>query len=147
MKTVSMALLLLFGLTAYGQHEHRGPRHEKEAQFTPEQRAELHTKKLTLALDLNASQQKKVEEVLLAKAANRTARKEAFKKSDSLQRDPEQHYERMNRRLDDMIAHKKEMKEILTEEQYVKWEKIAAKKGHRSRHHKGKKGRRHDRRG
>ena len=147
MKSVCMALLLLFGLTAYGQHEHRGPRHEKKIELTPEQRAELHTKKLTLALDLNASQQKKVQEVILAKEADRAARREAFKKSDSLQRDPQERYERMNQRLDDMIAHKKEMKEILTEEQYVKWEKIAAKKGHRSRHHKGKRGHREGRKG
>ena len=147
MKTVCMALLFLFGLSAFGQHEHRGPRHEKGIQLKPEQRAELHAKKLTLALDLSASQQQQVQEVFLAKEEDRSARKEALKKSDSLRRDPELHYQRMNQRLDAMIAHKKEMKEILTEEQYVKWEKIAAKKGPRSRHYKGKKGHRHDRRG
>ena len=147
MKTVCMALLLLLGLSAYGQHEHRGPRHEKEVQFTPEQRAEIHTKKLTLALDLNTSQQKKIQEVLLTQETDRAARKEARAKSDSLRRDPQLRYERMNQRLDAMIAHKKEMKEILTEEQYAKWEKMALKKEHRSRHHQGKKGHRHDRRG
>ena len=147
MKTVCMALLLLFGLTAHGQHEHREHRHEKEVQFTPEQRAELHTKKLTLALDLSTAQQKKVQQVILARETDRAARKESREKSDSLHRDPQLRYERMNQRLDAMITHKKEMKEILTEVQYAKWEKIASKKGHRSHHHKGKKGHRHDRRG
>ena len=147
MKTVCMALLLLFGLTAFGQHDHRGPRHGKEVEFTPEQRAELQAKKLTLALDLSTSQQEKVQEIYLAKAEERKAKKEARSKSDSISRSPEMRYNRMNERLDAMIAHKKEMKEILTEEQYVKWEKLAAKKEHRSRHHKGRKGHRHDRRG
>lgn len=147
MKTVGMALLLLFGLSAYGQHEHRIPRHEKEVQLKPEQRAELHAKKLTLALDLSTSQQQQVQEVFLAKEAERSARKEDLKQSDSVRRDPQHRYKRMNQRLDAMIAHKNEMKEILTEEQYEKWEKIAAKKGHRPRHHKSEKGHKHGRRG
>lgn len=147
MKTICMAFLLLYGLAVHGQHENRGPRHGKEDQFSSEQRAELHAKKLTLALDLSTAQQKQVQEIFLAKENERSARKEARMQSDSTSRNPELRYERMNQRLDAMIAHKKEMKEILTEEQYAKWEKITAKKGHRSRHHKGRKGHKHDRRG
>ena len=147
MKTVCMALLLLFGLSAFGQHEHRGPRHGKEAQFSPEQRAELHTKKLTLALDLTASQQDKIQELILAKEEARLAKREAIEKSDSLSKGPEQRFERMSAHLDAKIAHKQEMKEILSEEQYAKWEKMAHQKGRHGRHHKARKGRGHSRKG
>jgi len=147
MKTVCMALLLLFGLTAFGQHEHRGSRHGKEAQFSPEQRAELHTKKLTLVLDLTASQQDKIQELILAREEARLAERETIEKSDSLRKDPQQRFERMNARLDAKIAHKQEMKEILSEEQYAKWEKMAHQKGRHVRHHKARKGRGHSRKG
>lgn len=147
MKTVVMALFLLFGLTVWGQHDHRGPRHEKEVSLTPQQRAELHTKKLTLALDLNETQQKKIQELVLSKEEARSARIAARKESDSTMRDPEKRFERMNARLDEKIAHKNEMKEILTEEQFVKWEELTQKKGRHTRHHKGRKGRSHSRKG
>lgn len=147
MKTVVMALFLLFGLTAMGQHEHRGPRHEKEVSLTPEQRAVLHTKQLTLALDLDEKQQKKIQEIFLTKEEARAERIAARKESDSREKDPEKRYERMNARLDEKIAHKKEMKEILTEEQFVKWEKLAQKKGRDARHRKGHKSRSHSRKG
>jgi len=142
-----MALILLFGLSAYAQHEHHGPRHEKGEQFTPEQRATLQAKKLSLALDLTSVQQEKVQEIFLAREKERISRQEALDQSDSLSRGPESRFKRMNRSLDAMIAHKQQMKNVLTAEQYVKWEKITAHNGHRSRHHKGRKGHRGDRRG
>lgn len=146
MKTVCMALFLLFGLSAFGQHD-RSPRHGKEVELTPEQRATLHAKKLTLALDLSTTQQQKVQDVFLSEEEARPARKASFQGPDSTLQDPQRKYERMNQRLDAMIAHKQEMKEILTQEQYAKWEKMHSKKGHRHRHHKKQKDPRPNRRG
>jgi hypothetical protein len=50
-----------------------------------------------------------------------------------------------NERLDRMIAHKAEMKKILSEEQYTRWERMAHQKG-KHRKQKGERGHRATRR-
>ncbi|MBT8236574.1 MAG: hypothetical protein KJO04_10310 [Bacteroidia bacterium] len=152
MKTIMMALLLLFGLSVWGQEAHRGPRHGKEHKFTAEQRSELQTKKLTLALDLNESQQEQMQVVLLKKEQERDSRmaerKEMKQEEDQEKLSSEKRYEMMNERLDAQIAHKKEIKNILSADQFEKWEKLVQHKRHRPKHHKHGKGKRsHSRKG
>ncbi len=152
MKTIMMALLVLFGLTVWGQEDHRGPRHGKKDKFTAEQRSELQTKKLTLALDLSESQQEQMQELLLKKEQDRDSRmaerKETKEEENSEKLSSDKRYEKMNARLDAQIAHKKEIKNILSTEQFEKWEKLVHHKKHRAKHNergKGQKG--HFRRG
>ena len=62
MKKIFITLLLLVGITAIAQRpeEKKGKeRHKMMHDFTPEQVATLHTKKMTLALDLTTAQQSK----------------------------------------------------------------------------------------
>ena len=152
MKTIMMALLVLFGLTVWGQEDHRGPRHGKKDKLTAEQRSELQTKKLTLALDLTENQQEQMQLLLLKKEQDRDARmaerKEMKEEENSEKLSSDKRYEKMNARLDAQIAHKKEIKNILSADQFEKWEKLVHHKKHRSRQHKRGKGKRsHTRKG
>lgn len=101
--------------------------HSKEAKanFTPEQRADLKTKKMTLALDLNASQQQKVKQLILKTENNKPERPENRKEMTDSQK-----YEAKSEMLDRRIAMKKDMKQILSEEQMTKWELQQSQRNH-----------------
>ena len=124
--------LTTFAITAQNTtSDKKQARKEIKENYTPEQRAELHTKKMTLALDLNESQQKRVKQVFLENAKSKQARAENAKEMTDQQK-----FDAKNAMLDRRIAMKKQMKEILTEEQLVKWEKSH----HNKRGHSRKKG-------
>ncbi|MDH3698620.1 MAG: hypothetical protein OER83_07800 [Flavobacteriaceae bacterium] len=151
MKTIMMGLFVLFGLTVWGQEDHRGPRHGKKDKLTAEQRSVLQTKKLTLALDLTTDQQEQMQAVLLKKEEERdvrmAARKEMQEEQDPKELSSEKRFEKMNERLDALIAHKKEIKTILSADQFEKWEKLVHHKKHRAKHQKRGKGKKqHSRR-
>ncbi len=133
-------MLLCTGLMAFAQQGERKEGHYKD--MTPEQMATLQTKEMTLALDLSTAQQEQIQELYLAQAKSRqekmAARKAATEKEDAEKRTPEDRYGKANERLDNAIAHKGKMKEILTEAQFEKWEGMHKRKGH---HRYGK---RHD---
>jgi hypothetical protein len=118
------------------------PRHEHEVpQFTPEQMASLKAKELTLMLDLNQVQQKKVEALELEVATDRHARHEK-RKLDEKKTD-EDLFKARSEHLDNQIVYKNKMKSILSEEQFQKWEKshiARAKKTHPKKHHSQKRG-------
>ncbi|MDO6491946.1 MULTISPECIES: hypothetical protein [unclassified Cellulophaga] len=104
----------------------------KMAKFTPEQRAILQTKKMTLALDLSEEQQSKIEKLNLKnaelfhqKAEKRKARKEADKKLTSNEK-----FAMTNEKLDLQIAQKKALKKILSKDQYAQWNKVYKKRHH-----------------
>lgn len=129
--------LTTFAITAQNKDavskDHRGQLREN---LTPEQRAELHTKKMTLALDLNDSQQQKVKQVFLDMAKNKPARSNMKEMTD------QQKFEAKSAMLDRRIAMKKQLKEILTEEQLAKWEKsLQSRRGHSKHKRSFEKGR------
>lgn len=120
-------------------------------EMTPEQTATLKTKKMTLALDLNDVQQKQIQTLNLENAETRKAamekRKAQKENGESTKPTSDERYAIENGRLDRMIDHKAEMKDILSPEQYAKWEKMAMRNGkHRKRtHKKAEKQKRHTR--
>ena len=125
-------------ITAQQQTKKEGKgRMHKYENMTAEEAATLQTKKMTLALDLNEDQQKKVQKINLENAKQRKATMEAhrsMKESEAFDNlSDEQKLELKNARLDKQIARKKQMKEVLTEEQYKKWSENMEK-----RHEKGK---------
>ncbi|MDU8885617.1 Spy/CpxP family protein refolding chaperone [Yeosuana sp. MJ-SS3] len=109
----------------------------KRSPMNPEEAAIMQTKKMTLALDLTEEQQEKIQKINLENAKQRKAKIEAhksMKENAGFEKlTDEQKLELKNARLDKQIAHKKQMKEILTEEQYKKWSENMEK-----RHEKGK---------
>lgn len=140
MKKVMIIFMALatFAINAQNKDsEKKEYRKELKENFTPEQRAELHAKKMTLDLDLNDSQQKKVKQVFLDMAKNKPARSSMKDMTD------QEKFEAKNAMLDRRIAMKKQMKEILTEEQLAKWEKSHHnKRGHSKNRRNSEKGRR-----
>ncbi len=137
MKKVIVVLLCMASMSAIAQ---RGERHQGSAMndMTPEQTATLKTKKMTLALDLTDVQQKQIQTLNLENAKTRKAamekRKALKENGDTKKPTSDEHYAMKNERLDRMIAQKAEMKDILSQEQYDKWEKMAQRKG---KHRKG----------
>jgi len=122
-----------FAITAQNKDaDRREQRKEMKENFTAEQKAELRAKKMTLALDLNQSQQEKIKKVFLEMEATKPQRPQNWKEMTDTQK-----FEAKNTMLDSRIAMKKEMKNILTEEQFTKWEK---QQQHREQRFKNKKG-------
>tara|TARA_R110002050_G_scaffold204522_4_gene340236 strand:- start:171881 stop:172330 length:450 start_codon:yes stop_codon:yes gene_type:complete len=125
MKKVISILVLFIGLNALAQ--------KREMQdLTPEQFATLSTKKMTLALDLNESQQTKIYQMTLENATKRKAKREEHKKSmasnQSKKPTADERYTMQSAMLDHQIAQKKKMKSILSSEQFEKWEQMKHKR-------------------
>lgn len=109
-----------------GPQKERKDRAEQFQNLSAEDIATLQTKKMTLLLDLDASQQKEVQKLNLETATAMKAKMEARKaaKENGAERpSQEDRIKMMNERLDHQIAMKVKMKNILNEEQYAKWEK------------------------
>lgn len=133
MKKLFLIALALVTLQVSAQNDtsepRRGDRMQKADRFkdmTPEEMAELQTKRMTLQLDLTEAQQKQVQKLQLENAKERKARMEArqAKKQDGTgkQLSKEERLAMENARLDKQIEMKKKMKQILNDDQYTKWE-------------------------
>ena len=94
---------------------------EKMADLNPQERAMLKTKHMTLELDLDEKQQKQVETLLVQQEEKRDAMRAQRKEGKKPTK--EEMYALKSKMLDEQIAFKKEMKSILNDEQYVKFEK------------------------
>ena len=84
MKKAIILAIALIGLQAIAQGErkerpNRGERSEKMMDLTPDEMATLQTKKMTLVLDLNESQQKDIYKINFENATQRKAMMEAHK--------------------------------------------------------------------
>ncbi len=133
MKKVLITMALLAGLTGFAQHKgHHGPKKEAFNEMTVEQIATLKTKKMALALDLTEAQQQQVMELVLENVELRKAkmaeREEMKEKGERTKPTAEERYAMENARLDRMMAHQEQMKQILNDEQYDLWKKISLKK-------------------
>lgn len=129
-----VVLVFVFTLTAQAQKK----RGNKGPKMTVEQHTELAVKRMTLALDLSDKQQNQIKPLIKAQAEERKAamekRKEA-RKSDTKPTADEM-YAMQSKRLDAQIAFKSNMKKILNDEQFAKFEKM-----NKVRKMKGKKNR------
>ncbi len=142
MKKLFIAALLVVGMTSFAQERKARPERAQMEQMTPEQRNQLHLKKLTLELDLNASQQKEMSKIIAeqsakreAKMAERKASKDSAKKLTS-----DEIFAKKSKMLDEQIVMKERMKKILSADQYKKWDDMKGKRHHgmkkRMMHHK-----------
>ena len=110
------------------QNKERGERNERYQDYTPEEMATLQTKKMTLHLDLTKSQQKEIQKLNLENAIERKAKMDARKsqkEGNEFQKpSKEERFKMQNERLDNQIAMKNKMKNILNDDQFVKWEQL-----------------------
>jgi protein CpxP len=117
-KLVLVAALVVSTLT-FAQE-----RGKKGKNLTPEQQVELHVKKMSKDLNLDANQQEQVKSILLENTKKREAKKAELKarrdKGEKLSKDEKATLE--NQMLDNQTEHKAQMKKILSAEQYIKWE-------------------------
>jgi len=141
MKRLIIIVLALFALQVTAQERKRVHQNKEIGQkmmtLSAEEMATLQTKKMTLHLDLNESQQAKIQKINLENASKRKAMMEARKaKKESGNTEKPSKEERLamvNAKLDHQIAMKAKMKEILNDEQYAKWEKAQAKRTHKNK--------------
>lgn len=111
-------LLISFSINAQQKQQRKG------SNFTPEQTASLKVKQMTLNLELNASQQKEVYDLMKINAEERQSNRalRAGNRQNGAQLTSDQKFELQKTRLDKMIAHKAAMKTILSKDQFEKWE-------------------------
>lgn len=141
---VALALVFTLNITAQEKEDHKGHAKGKKEMFknmTPEQIATLKTKKMTLALDLSENQQQQLLALNTKMAKERKvkmeSRKAQMKKKEKLS--SEERYVLMNERLDTQIAYQNRIKQILTDAQFEKWQKMKARHGKRKYKGKAKK--------
>ena len=130
MKQILMIAIAFLTLNATAQDM----KHRKGGlkDLSAEEVATLQTKKMTLELDLTEAQQAKVKALVLKEAkameSKRAARKAKKEQEDAKRPTKEERFNMANERLDKQIEMKKQMKTILNDEQYKKWEASRSKK-------------------
>lgn len=146
MKKLILIAIAFIGMQAIAQDQPKEAprnhnRNQKMMNLSAEEIATLQTKKMTLYLDLNDSQQAKIQKINLENATKRKemiANFKAKKESGELKRPTdEERFKMENAKLDHKIAMKAKMKDILNEEQFAKWEKAQkrmAMRGNQKKH-------------
>ena len=139
MKTLlSIMLVALVTVTASAQE--KGKR--MHSNFSPEQMAEIQTKKMALYLDLNEGQQRDILKLNRERVEKRRQKIEKYKalKEKGEKLSDEERFNYINAQLDERLALQQKMKKILSAEQYQQWRKMGAgmhqkRKAMRSRMH------------
>ncbi|MFD2725399.1 hypothetical protein [Hyunsoonleella rubra] len=128
-KLLILAVAIFAVQMTSAQAKERG---QKAMDLSAEEMATIQTKKMTLFLDLNKSQQDNVYQVNLENAKLRKAhmaeRKAKKESAEATKPSKEERVAMMNKMLDHKIAVKAKMKDILNDEQYEKWEKAQARR-------------------
>lgn len=125
MKKVASILVFVFAFTLITQAQKK--RKNQKPKLSMEQHTILAVKKMTLELDLSKKQQDQMMPLIKAKVI---ARKEAIEKKKALKKSnsnlsADAIFRMKSNILDNQIAMKKNMKEILNKEQFEKFEKIS----------------------
>lgn len=143
MKKILLIALVLIAFQAIAQEPKKEGRmnHKKTMMnFSAEEMATLQTKKMTLLLDLNESQQVKIKSINIENATKRKAmmaeRKSKKESGTAVKPTQEERYAMAIAKLDHMIATKAKMKAVLNKEQYAKWEKTQMRMASKGKHKK-----------
>ncbi|OUS00503.1 hypothetical protein A9Q86_11075 [Flavobacteriales bacterium 33_180_T64] len=150
MKKIILIAIAFISLQAIAQDKrHRDSKEGRKGNMemmkdlSAEDIATLQSKKMTLALDLSEKQQIQVKDILFKQATVRKQKMEEHKKKktsdDAKKPSKEERVKMMNERLDNKIEMKKQLKSILTAEQFEKWKKM---QGRRHMKNKGQEKRR-----
>ena len=143
MKKVIIAALLLVGTATFAQQENKkNSKREQVENLTPEQRNQLHLKRMTLDLGLNESQQKEMRKIIAEQSVKREAAMAERKANQEKDVKPtaDQRFAKKNQMLDDEIATNAKVKKILNPDQFDKWKKKNEKNRAKMKHMMQKKG-------
>ena len=140
-KAVTLVLVILFSLTINAQKRKK----DDFERMTVAQRVDLALKKMTLNLDLSSSQQNKIKPLLEQKITEREAKLKERKenKGERKKLTADERYAKMSEKLDKQIVFKAEMKGILNDKQYERFEKMATKRMHKKKQKMKHKKRKH----
>lgn len=121
--------ILLAGMTFFTYAQQGNGKMMTKNSFTPQQMAELQTKKMVLALDLTSAQESKVLAYNQKMAAQRKAmmQKRKTMKESGKTLSSEERFKMQKEMLDRQIKNQAEMKKILNKEQYEQWKNMRAK--------------------
>lgn len=133
MRTFVSLLILTLGINLCQAQEN--PTRER---LSPEQRNELHLKKMAMELDLSNNQQKELAKILAEESKNREAMRQGREASKNLSAD--ERFKKSSEMLDKQKAHRDKMKKLLNEKQFAKWEDLRKehRKHRKTNHGKGK---------
>lgn len=118
--TVCIVSLIAFNSFAQNKQQHKNPM----GGFTPDQKVALMVKKLSLNLDLTSKQQEKLKPLFLEAQNEKAAAHKNHSEMRNLSNDEK--FAKMNEMLDKRIAFQGKVKQILSEDQFEKWQKMAA---------------------
>lgn len=145
MKKLAIVFVAIFAVSLSVEAQQRNKREFEK--LTPEQRIELAIKKMTLKLDLTPNQISQIKPLLAKRAEERKIIKKKHKelKENGKKLTADERFELKNKKLDTMIAFKNEMKQILNEQQFEKFEKMAHRKMKKikKKMHKRRRGKKH----
>jgi hypothetical protein len=125
MKKLLIVMVLAFGITSQAQERKTRTEGVKMERMSTDQKRALQVKKMTLELDLNASQQKEISSLLVEQSTKREAmlaNRKANKTAEKKQPTSNERFELKNQMLDNQIVMKERMKKILSTEQFKKWD-------------------------
>jgi Spy/CpxP family protein refolding chaperone len=133
MKKVIIMALMVVSTAAFAQEKEtkKGDPQTRSASMeamTPEQRADLRVKQMTLDLDLTEKQRTEIKKIVLENSKKSEAKRAEMKakKAEKKAMSAEERYAMQNERLDNQIEMKAQMKKILTQEQFEKFEEKQA---------------------
>lgn len=133
-KLVSILLFaVLYSFTMQAQEKRR----DQRPQLSVDQQTDLLVKRMTLSLDLTDKQQIQLKPLLKKQAEQRKAamqKRQAFKEKESKPTADEVYAMRSNQ-LDNQIAFKNSMKQILDKDQFVRFEKMAKARKMKGKQH------------
>lgn len=133
MKKVFIFIMIIscsYSFAQRGQHQRGHEKNKKEffENLSVEELATLRTKKMTLDLDLSEVQQDQIYAMTLKSVTDKRAKRAEREKNNFEELSEDEKYAKMLERLDAQIAHKNEMKTILNDEQFEKWERHSKRK-------------------
>ncbi|MDP5105019.1 MAG: Spy/CpxP family protein refolding chaperone [Polaribacter sp.] len=142
MKKIASILILVFAFTVTAQAQKKGKDNKQGPKFTVEQHTALAVKKMTLKLDLTDKQQDQIKPLINAQAAAKKAAMESRKENREAGKKPtsDEIFEMKSKQLDSQIAFKNKMKNILTKEQFEKFEKMMKNRKGKKQKGENKKG-------
>lgn len=130
MKKLFIAAMLFVGIASFAQDMDQKPAREQRERMTPEQRNEKQLQKLTTELNLDASQQAQVKQLLADRSAKAEKFREARKeKKDSNTKPTAEEKAAFKKQMEDEVAaNDAKMKSILKADQYTKWKTLQEEK-------------------
>lgn len=129
MKNLALAAMASVAFTLSGIAQER----KQDEKMSPEQRNELHLKKMAIDLDLNENQQKEMAKIIAEQSANRENRQKEMEanKASGKKLSPDDRFKMKGEMLDKQKAHKDKIRKLLNEKQFEKWEQMQQKRQHK----------------